>query len=180
MPEYLYQPLSEPPGSDAIALATDARQSRLAICAGAGLSRSDPTGLPDGRRLSELIYDQADLAFPGLLTGVRRDDLLEVADRVSSQPDGLGAVQAIAARVAPFTTALSNPGHRVLAALILEGAVTTLLTNWDDCIERAVFTGGRIQAVVTDHDRLHLNGALLLKVHGCATSVESLLITRAS
>lgn len=94
MPEYLYQPLSEPPGSDAIALATDARQSRLAICAGAGLSRSDPTGLPDGRRLSELIYDQADLAFPGLLTGVRRDDLLEVADRVSSQPDGLGAVQA--------------------------------------------------------------------------------------
>ena len=129
--------------------------------------------------LSELIFDRANVVFPGVLADITREDLLDVADAVSAQPNGLTAAQSIAAQVAPFTEALPNPGHRVIAALILDGAITTLLTNWDDCIERAVFEGCRIQAVVTDHDRLHLAGALLLKIHGCATQVDSLLLTRA-
>lgn len=151
-----------------------ARQNRLFIYAGAGISWG--SGLPNGSQLAQLIFDR--LVSLGVdLTGVNRTDLLAVADKVAAVDGGLVTLQHEALHVAAFTSAPPNAAHEAFALLLLEDAIELLTTNWDTCVERAAPQGEQIVSVVTDEDRRLVSGKALLKVHGCALRAKSVLLT---
>jgi hypothetical protein len=160
-----------------VALAALGRNGRLVIYAGAGLSRAKPTELPSGPEVASRTYQrlaQLLAAIPACDEG----DLTSVADAVGSLAGGLRALRETVVRVVEFTTATPNYGHQALALLLLEGVVKVLTTNWDDCIER----GGqpeRVQVTITAVERGQMDHGALLKVHGCATRPDTLLITTA-
>jgi hypothetical protein len=160
----------------AIGLAERARShGRVAIYAGAGISVSQPTGLPTGASLAQVIHATLRTAFPSL-DGVDPADLTAVADAVASLAGGGEALRETAARSAEFRTATPSYGHRMIANLLLEGVIDVLTTNWDDCIER----GGmpeRIQAVTDERSLARVTPPSVLKVHGCASEPSSLLVT---
>jgi hypothetical protein len=153
-----------------------AREGRLLIYAGAGVSRA--SGLPNGEELARRLH--ARLSALGLDLGeVNPARLLEVADAAEALVGGLAALQQEALQVANFTGAPPSRAHVALALLLLEGAVEILTTNWDTCFERGAPPPERIASVVTDTDRRELRPHSLLKVHGCAEQAHSLLITSA-
>jgi SIR2-like domain len=159
----------------AVALASIAKNGRLVIYTGAGLSRAAPTDLPSGpevaqrtyRRLSELLDE---------MPPCDQGDLTSVADAIAGILGGGEAVRQVAVGVAEYTTAKPNYGHHILALLLLEGVVTVLTTNWDDCIERGA-PPERVLVVMSEDERLEVTAPALLKVHGCATRERTLLIT---
>lgn len=153
-----------------------AREGRLLIYAGAGVSR--PSGLPNGEELARRLH--ARLVALGLDLGdAKPERLLEVADAAEALVGGLSVLQHEALQVADFTGAPPSRAHVALALLLLEGAVEILTTNWDTCFERGAPAPERIASVVTDTDRREIRPHSLLKVHGCAEQAHSLLITSA-
>lgn len=154
-------------------LALKARQRRLTIYAGAGLSVAEPSVLPGGAKLANLI--QTRLSRTIAFDGVAIDDLVATADRVASVPGGTPLLHDTILEVAPFLRAASGYGHTALALLLAEGAATVLTTNYDNCIERA--TDEKFAVVISDHDRTQMDSTALLKVHGCATVPSSLVAT---
>lgn len=161
----------------AVALAHKARNGRLVIYAGAGLSAAAPTSLPSAAAMASSIFQRLSQLFPSALD-CPSDDLNAVADAVAVLPGGEEALRETAVQVAEFTTASPNYGHKVLAYLLLEGVIDVLTTNWDNCIERGS-AQERLTAVVTPSDRLQISGKSLLKIHGCASQPMSLLLTTA-
>lgn len=150
---------------------------RLVIYVGAGLSRAEPTDLPSGPEVASRTYDRLARLLPEIPACDERD-LTSVADAVASLAGGLPALRETVANVVEFTTAAPNYGHKALALLLLEGCVKVLTTNWDDCIER----GGhpeRVRVTITAIERAQMGDGALLKVHGCATRPDTLLITTA-
>lgn len=151
------------------------RASRLMVYAGAGISMG--AGLPSGAALAAEIH--ARLLSLGLdVASVSQWDLLAVADKAAQEPGGEEALRTTALNAFPFTTAPPSSAHRALALLLLEGAIQFLTTNWDTCVERAA-TPERVDAVVTDADRLQIRAESVLKVHGSAEQPATLLITTA-
>jgi len=53
-----------------------------------------------------------------------------------------------------------------------------LETNYDNCIERSAYPES-IKVAINDVDRADMDNGALLKVHGCATKPESMLVTSA-
>lgn len=136
----------------AVALAQRAvAGDKVVVYAGAGVSLSAPTNLPNGRRLAESIHMQLQTPFPGL-TAVSPHDLVAVADFVAALPGGEDALRQISARSANFRTAKPGYAHRLLAHLMLEGAIDVLTTNWDTCIERSA--GEELLPTVTNEQTL--------------------------
>ncbi len=166
----------EPVAPAVAALGALAADGSLVLCAGAGLSKADPTSLPLGWELAEIVYDQlADRLGEDALAGADRRDLLAVADTIEALQGGAALLQAALREAANYTGAQPNYGHRALAVLLLEGAVEVISTNYDDCIERAGGPFGRLQIIVTDADSVQVRGPAILKIHGCATRDGSLL-----
>lgn len=161
----------------AVTLADIAQDGRLAVYTGAGLSRGEPTGIPSGAEVATRCHARlSELLGADALTGADPTNLTSVADVVAAMEDGHALIRRTAVGVAAFTTANHNFGHEVLALLLLEGLVSVCTTNWDDCIERA---GGveRVLAVITDQERQEIHSPALLKVHGCATRPDTVLVT---
>jgi hypothetical protein len=168
--------VGDPVAPAVAALASLAVDRRLVVCAGAGLSKAQPANLPLGGELAELVYDDLVARLgEAALDGAGRDDLLAVADTVEALPGGSALLQTALENAADYTTAEPNYGHRVLALLLLEGAVEVIETNYDNCIERGSGNTEYVQAIVTDEDRQMVRGPAVLKVHGCATRAGSLL-----
>lgn len=158
------------------ALALKAKSGRLVIYAGAGVSAAAPTDLPVGPQLAE----RAAAWLSGRVAGLRPYDdqnLLDVADAVEAKPGGRDLLQEALTELAEFGVADPNYAHRAIALLLVEGAAVVLTTNWDDCIERAAPPGTRLQVVVDDVDFAKVRGAAVLKVHGCASRLGSLLVS---
>lgn len=173
---YEGKPCGEAVSALAGALAIKAVDGRLAIYAGAGVSRADPTNLPMGVGLAE----EAAAALGGSIAGLRSfkaGNLLDLADAVEEQPGGRDLLQEALVRLARFDEAEPNDAHRVLAVLALEGLATVLTTNWDDCVERSAPDGRRLQVVVSDDDYAHVRGATVMKLHGCVSRRGSLLVS---
>lgn len=148
---------------------------KLVIYVGAGISLSAPTNLPTGRDLARGIHTRLRDAFPDL-ESVNPDDLLAVADAVAALPGGEEALRQTAAHTANFKTAKPGYAHRILAHLMLEGAIDVLTTNWDTCIERAAGDES-LPTVTNDRALAHVTPPWVLKVHGCASEPDSLLVT---
>lgn len=160
-----------------MALAALGRDRRLVIYVGAGLSRAEPTDLPSGPEVASRTYERLARLLPAIPT-CDEHDLTSVADAVASLAGGLPALRETVVNVVEFTTAAPNYGHQALALLLLEGLVMVLTTNWDDCIER----GGqpeRVRVTITAVERAQMGDGALLKIHGCATRPDTLLITTA-
>ncbi|MGC5172099.1 SIR2 family protein [Microbacterium sp. DT81.1] len=116
-------------------------------------------------------------AFP-ILDDIDATDLPAVADAIAGLEGGESALLQAIVGVAEFTTATPNYAHKLLSVLMLEGVVDVLTTNWDNCIERGS-ADERPSAVVTSHDLSNITPPSVLKIHGCATQPQSLLVTSA-
>jgi hypothetical protein len=110
------------------------------------------------------------------MDGIDQYDLLAVADRVAAEPEGLRLLKDSILRVADFIGARCTYAHAALGLLVCEGTVTVLETNYDNCIERAALPE-LVSVAVTDSDRIDVDVAALLKIHGCATRPDSMLVT---
>lgn len=148
---------------------------KLVVYVGAGVSMSQPTALPSGAALAVTIHSMLKTSFP-VLDAVDGSDLNAVADAVAALPGGEEALRLTAARAASFKSATPGYAHRVLAHLVLEGAIDVLTTNWDNCIERGA-DDEQLLAAVTARDLTDVSPPWLLKLHGCATRPASLLLT---
>lgn len=157
-------------------LAQEAWDNRLGICAGAGISV--PAGLPTGLQLANRLFDHLTAKGISLQPGLR-DDLVSLANHIDGLPGGRRMLRGLAVRLFAFEEAPSAFAHQVLALLAIDGAATVMLTNWDDCVERGVPEGARIRAIITPADAALVGGARVLKIHGCATRSDSLLISTA-
>jgi hypothetical protein len=157
-----------------LTLVDAAKSERLILYAGAGISLD--ANLPTGAGLSRAIHEH--LATMGVMFAgsVDPDDLLSVADAAESQDGGLAALQAVAVAAFPFTTARPSLTHRALALLLLEGAIRLLTTNWDTCVERAA-APEHMSTVVTSAERMQYQDDSLMKLHGCASRRDTVLLT---
>lgn len=162
----------------AVALAARIVSSRkVVIYAGAGISRAQPTNLPMGANLAATLHRQLKIAFP-VLDNVEPQDLLAIADAVAALPNGEEALRETSANSFNFTNAKLGYAHKVLAHLMLEGAIDILTTNWDNCIERGAGEE-RLPTITNEHDLASVTPPWVLKVHGCASKPDSLLVTSA-
>lgn len=161
-------------GAAPAALADAALQGRLTVYVGAGVSAASPTDLPGAAALAKRLYDH--LAQTISMDGVDEWALIEVADRVASEPAGTQLLRSSILRVADMTRARYSYAHAVLGLLLCEGAATVIETNYDDCIERSAFPE-RLSVAVTASDRINMQIGALLKVHGCATRPSTMLVT---
>jgi hypothetical protein len=169
------QPLNTPVDAAVVVLVDEARDGRLAICAGAGISIA--SGLPGGPELARRL-DERFQRVNGYTCG-DPDDLLAVADAASKLDDGLAAVQSVVLELAPFDAAPPRLAHRLLGSLVAENALRLLLTNWDDCVERGWRRVEYIPAARNAVEAELLQGQFVLKIHGCCTEPETLLISSA-
>lgn len=165
--------LATPVRASVVVLVDEAWQGKLAVCAGAGLSR--PSGIPSGSELALKLHDRFQHVSGYACS--KPDKLLEVADEAARLPDGLAAVQRTVLELAPFSTAPPQLAHRLLALLVAENALRLILTNWDDCVERSWRAVENIQAARNRQEAESLSGQFVLKIHGCCTEPETLLIT---
>lgn len=141
------------------------------------MSLSDPTNLPTGARLAHSIHTRLAPAF-SVLSTVDSYDLVAVADAVAALPGGEDALRQTSASSANFRTAKPGYAHKILAHLMLEGAIDILTTNWDNCIERGA-GDERLPTVTSEHALVRTTPPWVLKVHGCASEPDSLLLTSA-
>lgn len=174
----MYRPCpAEDAASAAVhALALKARDGRLVLYAGAGVSAAQPAGLPVGPELAEKVSTWLSDRVSGL-RAYDNQNLLDVADAVEAQMGGRDLLQEALTEFAEFGEAEPNFAHRALALLLFEGAATVLTTNWDDCIERGAPFGTRLQVIVDDSDYRCVRGPAVWKVHGCASRLGSLLVS---
>lgn len=160
----------------ALRLAEAAHGRPLAIYTGAGLSKGSPTNLPDGPQLAQLCHNRLrDILRPDTLDCEDPSSLTSVSDAASAIA-GTDLIRRTATTIADFKTADPNFSHELLALLLLEGVVVAITTNWDDCIERSA-EKERVLTIISDQDRQQIEGPALLKVHGCATRPNTVLIT---
>jgi hypothetical protein len=153
-----------------------AAQGALVICVGAGVSKGEPTSLPLGWELGEIVYQSLRGRLgDAALAGAEPTELLSVADTVAALPGGAALLQTTLLEAAAYTDAEPNYGHVALALLLLEGAAEVMVTNYDNCIERGGGPYGRLEAIISDADRAQVQGPAVLKVHGCATRAGTLL-----
>jgi DNA-binding CsgD family transcriptional regulator len=169
---YQPSPISDVPERRVTRLVQAAKQRRLVLYIGAGISMGPPSCGPAGPALADVLRP-----FVARMLGV---DEVEVADlslealaeRVAVEvPDRLDELRELAAVAFDFRGIEPNFGHEMVALLIRERLVEAITVNWDCRIERA---GARAEAVIagvaTLAESLQLGHRLpLYKVHGCAT-----------
>jgi len=174
------KPLTAAIGAAPMVVAAAAREGRLVICAGAGLSVAEHASLPSGQQLGRLLDQRLRERLHGYTSPADTSDLLAVADAAVAAAGGLEALQYEVIELADFDQAWPNYGHRALALLLSEGAARTLLLwNWDNCVERAALEGERLEVARTLQDVAQLRVPSIAKIHGCITRVPTLLITSA-
>src|SRR5687768_8562203 len=123
MTAYVPMPLSDGVPAEVQLFLPQARNGELVICAGAGLSVADDSGLPNGRELAERLDRRLEGRFPLYVSPAETDDLLAVADAGRVATAELHQLQTEVAGLARFLSAPRNYGHRALALLIAEGAL---------------------------------------------------------
>ena len=113
----MYKPavMSSGQCSIAVRLAEVAHNGRLAIYAGAGLSRASPTDMPDGPEVARRCYERLVGMLGADAFGTADSlDLTSLADVVAGMEQGTNLVRP-AVDVAQFTSARFS--HKILALL---------------------------------------------------------------
>jgi hypothetical protein len=176
--------LADPPSDAVRELVIAARQRRLVLYLGAGVSIPAPSCGPAGNLVADRL--RADVA---LMVGCDAAELVglsleELAQRVQNESPGqLDDLRRAAAGVFDFTGIAYNAAHEGIALLLREGLVEVASVNWDCGVEQAGIheANVRIEGVARAQDRLQLTLSELpiYKVHGCSRKPETLALTRA-
>jgi hypothetical protein len=176
--------LADPPSDAVRELVIAARQRRLVLYLGAGVSIPAPSCGPTGNLVADRL--RADVAQmvgceAAALTGLTLEDL---AQRVQDEsPEQLDELRRAAAGAFDFSGIAHNAAHEGIALLLREGLVEVASVNWDCGVEQAGIheANVRIEGVARAQDRLQLTHSELplYKVHGCARKPETLALTRA-
>jgi hypothetical protein len=160
------------------AIFESALRGRLVVCAGAGLSRAWPADLPGGAELGLRLDARLQALVSGYVPPSDPEDLVAVADAGAALQGGDSTLRTEILRLAGFSEADPNFGHRAIAELLLEGGIDLLLLwNWDDCIERVNVSPERLQVARSTQDLDDLDQPSIAKVHGCATRRSTLVVT---
>ena len=155
---------------------------RVVLVLGAGCSNEEPTDLPLSGDLAQECYRK--LVAYGILKGnevTDKRDLSAVADAVY---DSTGSQRALVECFPPdvFRNARPNDGYQIMAALLLEGALSNTLTlNFDSAARAALALLGARDQVTTvrgpkDHARLGMKNVIYL--HGDIDSDPDEIILR--
>lgn len=159
--------------SAAIKLAREARQGKLVIFAGAGLSGA--AGLPDW---DELLVELAEGEVVQGGAGLDDFQSLDVVDRaqIVSEKKGISKLQETVSE--KLISKHYGLGNGLIASLRLGEMVTT---NYDTLIEqadKAATKDGEEALSVLPNNRSDRPARWLLKLHGCITRPASIVITR--
>lgn len=173
-------PLSRVPDSRFTELVQAAKQRRLVLYLGAGISMGSPSCGPAGPAVADALrpfvarmldVDHASLA------GLALEDLAQrVADDAG---DRLDELRERASKAFDFRGMEPNFGHEAVALLLRERLAEAITVNWDCGIERAgVRADVLIEGVADTAQSIQLAQRLpLYKVHGCVTRPPTLAIT---
>ncbi|MDE0805852.1 MAG: hypothetical protein OSA99_21315 [Acidimicrobiales bacterium] len=173
----LYEPrtIAESVTPATATLASIADAHRLMICIGAGFSMAAPTFLPAGKKLANEVHARLAAKLPHV-PECDPDNLVSVADAVEPLETGSDLIRRTCLEAADFLTAAPNHAHKLLALLLLEGEVSAMSWNWDNCIERCG-RGEELLTIIRDEDRIYAQGSPLLKLHGCANHPTTMLVS---
>jgi SIR2-like domain len=162
-----------------------ARQGRLAVVAGAGISMLPPSNLPSWWEFTAALLTAA-LAKAATAPFLDEDSIAAVR---SLTPDSINTAtlsEAISKYVAsiayfPVLTVLDgttiNANHQALAELARLGRLRAIVTpNFDTLIERA-FQEGRVPLADPATDTETGKACTLIRLHGVATAAQSMIDT---
>ncbi|MEK6327276.1 MAG: SIR2 family protein [Actinomycetota bacterium] len=173
--------MSEDPRAAVAELVQRARQGRLVLYTGAGLSLAEPAAGPRSWQLADRLRPAVAELLGVDLETLAGDNLERLGARVVAEAaDKMSELRRRAANAAPFCTMEPNYGHEAVALLMREGVVKAVTANWDLGIETAgTRLDIKIAGVTTALERAALGQQLpLYKVHGCASRPETLKATR--
>jgi hypothetical protein len=178
---YVSAPLADAPDGCFTQLVRAAKQRRLVVYLGAGISMSPPSCGPTGPAVADALRP-----FVARMVNAHDDDLdgLTLEELAQKVADGaserLAELRERAAVAFDFRGIAPNFGHEAAAILLREGLVQLISVNWDCGIERAGARAGvDIQGVADLAESVQLSHSLpLYKVHGCATRPWTLAITQ--
>ena len=178
----LYQPrtLGTPPRHEASSLVRPAREGRLVVYAGAGLSMAPPSCGPTGSQVAHRLKPDAAAILGVSATDLDGCSLEELSQRVADAGGtGLEVLRDRAARTFAFLDMDPNFGHEAAALLLREGLLKLISVNWDCAVERAgLRMDVRIESVATAIEALTGTNLPLYKVHGCASRPPTLALTQ--
>jgi hypothetical protein len=181
MSSYVPATLAHAPEGRFTQLVQAAKQRRLVLYLGAGISMSPPSCGPTGPAVANVLRPLVARMIEARdedLDGLSLEELAQkVADRASER---LAELRERAAVAFDFRGIAPNFGHEAAALLLREGLVQLISVNWDCGIERAGARAGvAIQGVADLAESIQLSHVLpLYKVHGCATRPWTLAITQ--
>jgi len=162
-------------------IALQMASNNVVLVVGAGVSNAPPTSLPIGQEIARALKHK--LGYTELAKYVEslpEDDLLVIADTAEAQSlEALKLVQKAILDSFDFKTARPNYAHQYIAILMAEGAVKTMTTNWDTCIERAadMTYSDLVPCRLPEEIGGAGTSAVLLKLHGCAEIENSIKVS---
>ena len=170
-----------------MALADAMANNRLAVLAGAGISRLGPSFLPDWFGFNRAILEEAKACvlrgIPSLDAAARTALQGLAIEQIPVEAFSDLLVRSFAAE--GYFTVLdvldseqSNANHQALAALAKRGVLRAIVTtNFDTLIERAFRDAGVPLQVVTTEAPLDDGRTTLYKIHGSVTATATLVDT---
>lgn len=178
---YKPAPLSESPDARCVQLVEAAKQGRLVLYLGAGVSVADPAGGPKGQDVAEAVRP-----FVADMLGIGKDELdgaslEQMAQRVADETsERLDELRSHAAKAFGFQCIQPNFGHVAVALLLREGLAQVVSANWDCGVERAgLRVEIKIDGVTSVAESIQLpSGLPVYKVHGCATQPMTIALTQ--
>lgn len=154
----------------------------LGIVTGAGSSMEWPTGLKSGADYSELAFNalvEDTLLQPDACTNPR--DLSELADVVFDQYNSQVHLTDRLPRNA-WRNASPNEGHRIAAALLIDGVIRSIVTlNYDLAFQTALSelgAPGQVTIAKGPEDHARLSGRSLIYLHRSAESEPKTWVLR--
>lgn len=158
-----------------------AKQRRLVLYLGAGISIGPPSCGPAGPAVADMLRP-----FVARMLAVDEPKLAglsleELAQRVADEAaDRLEELRDLAAGAFDFRDIEPNFGHEAVALLMRERLAEVVTVNWDCGVERAGVTAGvPIAGVANTAESIQLAHRIpLYKVHGCATRPLTLAVTQ--
>jgi hypothetical protein len=181
MPPYEPKPLSQPPPGRFTEMVEAAKQGRLVLYLGAGISMAEPSCGPSGWEVADFLRPTVARLLSLSDTELVGLSLEELAERVvETDATRLEALRVRASEAANFKDLSPNFGHEAAVLLLREGMVRLITVNWDCGVERAGLGAGiGIQGVANAVENSEFSdGLVVLKVHGCATRPRTLAITQ--